>query len=145
MAKKTSFITPATLGTPRRSLAPEDSVVSHNLSEMNGSMMRLLKTESIGGNAGRVKLGGKYYSCAAANGYADPRSGKIVEFGNFQNISPERRDNNAAFTLRAACSTRRFFRIVQLLTDDRGGGRKLAPGAREVLEESVRRWNESRA
>ena len=45
MAKKSS-ITSATPGTPQRNLAVEDAVVSHNLMEMDGSMMRL-KTESI--------------------------------------------------------------------------------------------------
>ena len=51
---------------------------------MNSSMLKLLKTESVGGNAGRVKLDGKYYSCAAANGYADPQGLAAVALRGFR-------------------------------------------------------------
>ena len=141
MPKKTA-ITPVTLGTPRRRVAPRESVAGHNLSEMNSSMMQLLKTESVGGNAGRVKFGARYYSCAAANGYADPQSGRIVAFGNLQDISANIQEPNAKFTLRVACGARGFFRIVELVTEDRG--RTLSPAARKALEASVRTWNTAR-
>ena len=143
MDEKTST-TSAASGTPRKSRTPGASALSHNFLAMNSPMMKLLKTESVGGNAGRVKLDGKYYSCAAANGYADPQSGRIVAFGNVQDVSPNIQKKNAKFTLRVACGARGFFRIVQLVTEDRGGGRTLSPGAREVLDQSVRTWNKAR-
>ena len=136
-----SAITPVTR-TPRRRAAPRETVAGHNLSEMNSSMMRLLKTESLGGNAGRVKLGARYYSCAAANGYADPQSGRIVAFGNLQDISSSIQSENTKFTLRVAYGARGFFKIVELLIEDRG--RTLSPAAREALDEYVRAWNTAR-
>ena len=143
MDEKTSTTSVAS-GTSRKSRAPGASALSHNLVAMNSSMMNLLKTESVGGNAGRVKVDGKYYSCAAANGYADPQSGTIVAFGNLQDVSPNIQKKTATFTLRVACSRRGFFRIVQLVTEERGSGRTLSPGARAVLEQSVRAWNKAR-
>src|SRR3989304_3450575 len=123
-------MTSATLDTP---------AAIHNLSQMNGPMIRLLRTESLGGNAGRVKLGGRYYSCAAAHGYADPRSGRIVAFGNVQDVPPEIRKGNAEFILKVAFGGLRFFRIVQLFANDGPDGRQLSLDARAVLEESVQR------
>jgi hypothetical protein len=143
-------MTSATLATPAANERPRiaepavtDDAVIHNLSQMNRPMIRLLRTESLGGNAGCVNLGGRYYSCAAAHGYADPRSGRIVAFGNVQDVPPETREGNAEFTLKAAFGGLRFFRIVQLFANDAGGLTPLSPDAREVLEESVRRWNDA--
>ena len=129
---------------PQRTRVVDDAVVASNLAEMDGPMMRLLETESIGGNAGRVKLGGTYYACAAANGYSDPQSGQIVQFGNSQNVSQDILDTCAAFTVRVAYRPTMFFKIVHLVTDDRAGSRALTPVARRALAESVRRWNASR-
>ena len=143
MNEKTSTMSAAS-GAPRKSRAPGTSALSLNLLAMNSPMMKLLQTESVGGNAGRAKLDGKYYACAAANGYADPQSGRIVAFGNFQDVSPNIRKKNAQFTLRVACGVRGFFRIVQLVSEDRGSGGTLSPGARDVLEQSVRTWNKAR-
>lgn len=119
----------------------DDPAVVHNLAQMNGPMIRLLKNESLGGNAGRANLGGRFYSCAAANGYADPLTGQIVVFGNVQDVPPDVRAGNAAFTLKVAFGGLRFFRIVELFTKNQPGGAPLSPDAREVLEESVQRWN----
>jgi hypothetical protein len=120
-----------------------DAAVLHNLSQMNGSMIRLLRNESLGGNAGRVNLGGRYYSCAAAHGYADPQSGRIMAFGNVQDIPLEIREENAEFIMKAAFGGLRFFRIVEFLASGGGAGPKLSPDARDVLEESAQRWNEA--
>jgi hypothetical protein len=123
--------------------ATHDGAVLHNLSQMNGSMMRLLRNESLGGNAGRVNLGGRYYSCAAAHGYADPLSGRIVAFGNVQDIPLQKREGNAEFIMKAAFGGLRFFRIVQFLANGGGASPELSPGARDVLEESVQQWNDT--
>ena len=64
----------------------EVEVVKHNLKMMNTEMLALLNTESIGGNAGSVVLGGKVYLCAGANGNCDPKTGKILAFGNYQQL-----------------------------------------------------------
>jgi hypothetical protein len=116
----------------------------HNLSQMNGPMARLLRNESLGGNAGRVNLAGRSYSCAAARGYADPRTGRIIAFGNVQDVPPETRGATAEFTLKVAFGGLRFFRIVEFLVDGRDEGTPLSLDARDVLEESIRRWNDSR-
>jgi len=121
----------------------DDPAVIHNLAQMNGPMVRLLKNESLGGNAGRVSLGGRFYSCAAANGYADPLSGQIVAFGNVQDVSPDVRAGNAQFTFKVAFGRMRFFRIVQLFAKDEQDSTPLSPNAREILEDSVWRWNQA--
>ena len=119
----------------------DDPAVMHNLVQMNGPMIRLLKNESLGGNAGRVNLGGRFYSCAAARGYADPGSGRIVAFGNIQDVEPGVRAGNAEFAFKVAFGGLRFFRIVQLFAKPDQGSTPLSPDAREVLEESVQKWN----
>lgn len=124
----------ATLDTP---------VLASNLSQMNTAMLGVLRNESLGGNAGRVNLGGRCYSCAAANGYADPTSGRILAFGNVQDVRSDVKAGNAEFTLKVAFGGMRFFRIVQLFAKNEPDSTPLSPNAREVLEESVRRWNQA--
>lgn len=62
-----------------------ESVIEENLRKMTGNvegdMLPLLFTESIGGNAGKCKG----YPCVAANFYMDSSSGEIKYFGNPQN------------------------------------------------------------
>jgi hypothetical protein len=146
-------MTPATLGIPAPGNAAEsavevhvdEAVVTYNLSQMNGPMARLLRNESLGGNAGRVTLGGRrYYACAAAHGYANPATGRIAAFGSFQDVPPAIRTVNAEFTLKVAFGGLRFFRIVEFLPDNSGDGPRLSPDARDVIEETVHRWNEAR-
>ena len=58
----------------------DESILSHNLVEMRSSMMHLVTNESIGGNAGKIEIGGRAFSCAAARGFADAKTGKIIAF-----------------------------------------------------------------
>jgi hypothetical protein len=65
-----------------------------------------------------------------------------VAFGNVQDVRPEAKAGNAEFTLKVAFGGLRFFRIVQFFAK-REGSTPLSADAREVLEESVRRWNQT--
>ncbi len=81
-------------------------IVTHNIEMLNKDMLDLLGGESIGGNAGDVEIDGKFYSCAGANGYADKKTGKIIVFGNIQDIKDKNIiENNLDFTLRVAVNS----------------------------------------
>ena len=92
-------------------------IVTHNRGMLKRPMQRLLFNESIGGNAGTERVGKTDYPCAAANGYADRATGKIVTFGNVQDILPDVVKDKNEFTLRVAfdITSRRFFKIVSFL------------------------------
>ncbi len=99
-------------------------------------MTRLLAVESWGGNAGHVVVDGRQYSCAVARGYADPASGKILIFGNPQDVPEGSRQGSAEFLFRAAAGMMLDTHIVEC-----SAGEPFTVAAREVLEESMRRWN----
>lgn len=116
-----------------------ERIIAHNLDEMRTSMMRLLTVESIGGNAGFVEIGGRKIPCAAARGFADGETGKIIDFGNFQNIPRKIRNTYPEFIFRIAVDLRRrnpFYRIVESSFDA-----SFTSKARKLLQESVERWN----
>ena len=121
---------------------PEDirqSILSHNLAEMHSSMMRLLSVESVGGNAGTIDLGGRKFSCAAARGYADAESGKIVAFGNPQDIPEDIRNSYPEFVFRIAVAFERgnpFSRIVECSADN-----SFTSSGKKMLQKSMERWN----
>jgi hypothetical protein len=113
-----------------------ESILAHNLGEMNASMTRLLNVESWGGNAGHVVVDGRQYSCAVARGYADPQSGKILIFGNPQDVPENLRHDSAEFLFRAAAGLMLGTHLVEC-----SAGEPFTAAARAVLEESMRRWN----
>ena len=63
-------------------------IVKNNVLKMtnldHGGMLNLILSESCGGNAGHSGD----YPCVAANFYYD-ESGKIISFGNFQDVHPD--------------------------------------------------------
>ncbi len=101
-------------------------------------MTRLLGVESWGGNAGTVVLDGREYSCAAARGYADPASGKILTFGNPQDVPEDSRGGSAEFLFRVAAGLLLGTHIVEC-----SAGEPFTANAREMLHESMRQWNAS--
>ena len=125
-----------------RKSVPEDicqSILSHNLAEMHSSMMRLLSVESVGGNAGTIDLGGRKFSCAAARGYAEAASGKIIAFGNPQDIPENIRNSYPEFVFRIAVDFERgnpFSRIVECSADN-----SFTAKGKKMLQESMERWN----
>jgi len=86
----------------RPNLEVEKDVVSHNLKMMEGDMRTLSTGESFEGNAGSVIIEGKRYSCAGLNGYADKQTGKILAFGNPQDVPEEIRRQGIKFTFKEA-------------------------------------------
>lgn len=109
----------------------------HNLEMLDSEMQRVLNRESIGGNAGKSTVDGIKYVCAAANGYADPETGEIKAFGNFQDLSTEQMSNSREFTMRVAFDKKRgFFNIVEILNLE-----LFEPRARSVLEEAAAKYN----
>jgi len=120
----------------RASVDASQSILSHNLTQMDSSMMRVLEVESWGGNAGTVVLGGREYSCAAARGYADPKSGRILTFGNSQDVPEDRRKGYPEFVFRVAAGLQLGTHIVGC-----SAGKTFTDNARTMLRESMRQWN----
>jgi hypothetical protein len=118
----------------------DERILSHNLQQMHSTMMRLLNAESIGGNAGFVRIRGRTVACAAARGFADVRSGEIIIFGNYQDIPKKIRDAYAEFILRIAVDVKRRTPSSRIV-----GCSACAPfsnKAKRMLRASVERWNE---
>ena len=63
-----------------------------------GNMLPLLSSESIGGNAGSYEK----FPCIAANFYYEQNNGKIIYFGNFQNVPINIRSKYPEATFRLA-------------------------------------------
>ena len=80
-----------------------DLVVAANVAAMESrAMQEVLSMESVGGNAGCVKIGDERYPAAGVNGFADGESGLITAFGNFQDIDADIKARSREFTLRVA-------------------------------------------
>lgn len=99
-------------------------------------MTRLLGVESWGGNAGTIVIDGREYSCAVARGYADPESGKILTFGNPQDVPENQRQGYAEFLFRVAAGLLLGTHIVEC-----SAGEPFTAEARKTLQNSMRHWN----
>lgn len=109
----------------------------HNLEMMDGEMQKLLNSESIGGNAGRSVVDGKKYSCAAANGYANPETGEILAFGNPQDLSKDIIASGKEFTMRVAFDLGHgFFKVLEILATD-----QFSPKGQAALDEAAAKYN----
>ncbi len=131
------------LPSPEKEQSNEE-IIEQNLRLMNAEMQSL--AESVGGNAGSVKIDGKRYPCRANNIYVNPENGEIVAVGNFQDVPEAKRNGAAEITLREAIGfdikdpRAGFLRIVEIL-----GKEKLSAEGVRSLEEAVRRYNETHA
>ena len=114
----------------------EEGILSHNLVQMSSAMMRLLMEESVGGNAGTIVMGGKPFSCAAARGFADAQSGKIIAFGNYQDVPQNIRSAHPEFVFRIVVGFGHGSRIIACSSGD-----SFSSKAKAMLEKSIERWN----
>jgi hypothetical protein len=117
----------------------EEDVQAHNLNMMGAPFTRAVSMESIGGNAGFYEIEGRAYPCAAINGYHDSESGKIITFGNFQQVSPDIRANNQTFTFKIALKmdgVKWEIHIIDVLFNSSPTQR-----AKEALEQTAAEWN----
>ena len=116
-----------------------EGVDEHNLDMLNKDMQELLMGESLGGNAGFVEIEGKKYSCAAANGYVNPETGKIVAFGNIQDVPPEIVRRNIPFTLKVAFGMKQggYFKIMEVISSSE----KFSANCRPAIQSAVDKWN----
>ncbi len=77
-----------------------DELIRHNLELMKsneeGGLQYLLGKESLGGNAGCFEG----QPCQGANFFYDAADGKIIYFGNWQNVPPEIRTKNQSGTFK---------------------------------------------
>lgn len=103
--------------TPEQYISPETRramIIEQNLEKMrspNGEMRRVIKDESVGGNAGSAEIDGERFPCLGVNAFYDRQTGEIKAFGNIQSIRPEIVDNP---------NYRRFaFRIISPNFDSR--------------------------
>ena len=120
----------------------ETVVTEHNSQMLNHDMLRLLEAESIGGNAGSIEIDGKKYSCAAANGFANPDTGEIIMFGNIQDIPRDIVKNNIGFTLRVAMDWQKggFFKIVHFFVSSHDK-KEFSTEGKLVIESAINKWN----
>ncbi len=116
----------------------DERITEKNFKMLQDEMGDLLFGESIGGNAGMATIEGKKYSCGAANGYANPRTGKIVMFGNIQDLDPALMKGNVEFTLRVAFGKPGFFKmkIVDFFHKSRFSERGL-----ENINKAIKKYN----
>lgn len=119
----------------------DEHIVAENFAKMNTEMRKVLRSESIGGNAGSIQIEGKAYGCAGANAYVNPVSGRIEVFGNIQDIPSELTAGKALLNMRVAFSMEvpthgGFFRIVEVFGLD-----KLGAQARKAIEASIDEYN----
>ncbi|MEX2029158.1 MAG: hypothetical protein WD963_01605 [Candidatus Paceibacterota bacterium] len=110
-------------------------IIDDNLAMMKDSMQKLLMFESMGGNAGSTRIGNKHYSCAVANGYVD-NQGKIMAFGNIQDLSQEIITNNNPFSFRVAVDMDKGFIVLEILEKS-----KLNPVVVEILNACKNQYN----
>ncbi len=122
-------------------------IVAENVGKMNGEMMGLLMSESIGGNAGEVDVAGKRYPAAGANALVDRMTGQIVAFGN--GLSSGRKEIDVPIILRVAFdkwNDNGFFHVTKIHHATNNPS-KLRPAhvldshAVDVLQRSVNQWN----
>ena len=124
----------------QESNGPKEAIIKHNLEKLNSDMIYLLRRETMGGNSGNVTIDSVTYPCAAANGFADPKNGKIKAFGNYREnpkdvkiVEPE--DEN--FVLRVAHSNEKgFFNIVNFY-----GWENFSPEGRVAILQAAKRYN----
>ena len=121
----------------------EEAILSHNLLQMRSSMMRVLMDESMGGNAGTVQIGGKPFSCAAARGFADASSGKIMAFGNYQDVPESIRSVYPQFVFRIAVGFEPGNLLLRVL--ECSSGDSFSSQAKVMLERTMERWNSTSA
>lgn len=116
----------------------EQKIVLHNLEMLNTAMQTLLSSESIGGNAGKCEIDGKRYQCAAANGFADKITGKIMAFNN----DVKNRPGEQSFTLRLALSIQKggFFHIVEFINAE-----DFSADGRAAIESAIEAYNTAHA
>jgi hypothetical protein len=115
-----------------------------NYNLMNEEMVKILRTESIGGNAGTTQIGEKWFACAAANGYADSVTGEILAFGNSQDLPEEISEKGKLLTFKVAKDMRGefrkfhggFFKVVEVY-----GKQLLSPQAQRMIEACVEQYN----
>jgi len=114
------------------------SIIKHNLglmlSDGECTMLELLKSESMGGNAGRFTVDGKVYSCVAANFYYD-EFGQIICFSNQDEVL-DKKYPQGTFKIVPFPTKPASFRIVRLFF-----GKNSASLANSVLEATVIEYN----
>jgi hypothetical protein len=120
-------------------------LIAENNQLMDTQMLEHLNGESVGGNAGSTPIDGLRYPCAAARCWVDRNSGKIIVFGNIQDLPEKVRGaDSEELIFKVALDTRNrdpetnrgFFKIVDTYYTER-----LSETAREVIAGSVERWN----
>lgn len=117
----------------------EEAILSQNLVQMRSSMVHLLMDESVGGNAGTIVMGGKPFSCAAARGFADAHSGKIIAFGNYQDVPENIRSVYPEFVFRIAIGFGHGSPLLRIIECSSGGS--FSTKAKAMLEKTIERWN----
>ncbi len=114
-----------------------NEIIKKNLEKMVGEnetdMDAILMRESMGGNAGRWHG----FSCQAANFYFLKWNGKIICFGNIQDVPAEIRKDNPQGTFRLALNNILLkYRIVDLILPE-----NVSVEAKKNLYNTLEEWN----
>lgn len=114
-----------------------EGIIQFNLEMMDAEMLELLTAESIGGNAGDAETSEQHtYICATANGYVD-QNGKIIAFGNYQNIPEHVTSHQKGFSFNVAFNPDMTVHKI-LEVEDKDG---MTLDAMDVLKKCVDEFN----
>lgn len=114
--------------------------VDRNILMLNNEMQELLMSESVGGNAGHIKIEGEFFPQAVANGLIDVETGEIIAFGNPQDIKDKKNANAEEFAFAVAVDDSRqygFFKITFCRKNDS----LFSEQALRVLAKTIERYN----
>ena len=123
----------------------ENEVVSHNLDLMlkkgEGGLPDLISTESMGGNAGHWNG----HPCVGANFYFNSMDGRIMFFGNIQEVPNSIKEQFApgCFHIALNLETGQVHLITIILSPN--VEEVLTPLARSNLKKTMREYNKQKA
>lgn len=114
--------------------ASPNGVVRRNLEMLRGHVAKEGGSESIGGNASSRVIDGVRYSCYAINGYADPATGEVLEYGN--DLANKHNLDAESFSLRLGVPRTKdpadfYDRLIEAVSGEPNG--TLSPGLERTL------------
>lgn len=117
-----------------------EETIDYNLYILETAMKAELDMESIGGNAGHYKTGGKTYPCGGMMAYADASTGKFQAFyGTLPSPrEQEKLKETVQFMIRVAVDLRgSFSRIVGWDKPE-----NLSSDTQRIIDMSIERYNQ---
>jgi hypothetical protein len=115
----------------------EKAVPHFNLAQINNSLMSCVFLESFGGNTKPIVIDNKYYPCVTVNGYIETCTGRILAFGNPQDVDAEVSISGVEFHFVVAIDLlSAFSKIVSFVCSD-----KLPEHAAQAIAMTLEMYN----